>query len=280
MRERARIGVLARPGKAHLVPSRAGGSAGRRAAGRRRSRRGASRARRARGSARRRAPARWWPPRACCRGDVRIAAAEDRHDPPVDRRVPAERDDRLVARACKARMLGDEEDRASTEPWNGVQTATSPSSPSGGAATRHPGAGALAAASAGSPPTAACDRGGRRRAGRDEQVLADQPALAVRDEHPAGRRRGSALEQLPEALRRLHHAAAVRAEPVHDAHAVSGGAEAVAERAQEGPVLVHARQQHDLRQVSRSPAPRLRVRASGGRSSTAVASIATWRRAA
>ena len=155
-------------------------------------------------------------------------------------------------------MLGTKKSPASGDPWNGVQTATSPSSPSGALdcrarLCRRRGAGrGIRGIAAGR----GLDRGGRRRAGRDEQMLADQAALAVRDEHAAGGGGLPAGERAPQALGGLDDAASVHAQPVHDSHTVPGGVQRVAEGPQERPVLVDAGEQDDLGELVRSRRPR------------------------
>ena len=130
---------------------------------------------------------------------------------------------------------------------------------------------AFAAASAGSPPAAPSTAAATAAPDATSRCLRDESALAVRHDDAAGCGWAGPRERATEPFRRLGDAPAIRAEPVHCPDSVARSAQRVAERTQERPVLVDARQQHDLGQSGRSRTP-------AGRRRPASSDRRPWRR--
>lgn len=87
-----------------------------------------------------------------------------------------------------------------------------------------------------------------------QQMLADQPTLAVRDQDATGGTRGD-IEVASDLVGGLGDRPAVGSEPVDHRDAEAGRRDGVTEGAQKGPVLVDAGQQQDLRCLDRPVAP-------------------------
>ena len=125
-------------------------------------------------------------------------------------------------------MLGSVNSRARRAPANGVQIATSPRSRSASASSRS------------------------RRC-----LPTRPPLLCATMIRPGGRTRTRASAPR-EPVGGLDDRPPVQAQAVHDRHAMALRVERVAERSQERPVLVHAREEHDLGLVGVARAPRPR----------------------
>ena len=215
------------------------------------------------------------PSRALPSGMCGSYRAEDRHDAAVDRGLASEHHDRLVAGhegtdAGIQQQPGAPRSRGTACRWRRVREGRAARSPAVAAS----GAGALAAASPASPPATASITAAAAAPDVTSRCLPMSPPLLCATMHAPGggrRRRG---ERAGEPLGGLGDAAAVDPEPVHDAHAVARGAQGVAQRAQERPVLVHAGKQHDLGQAVGAGVPRRRAPAGGARSTTAAARTA------